>query len=148
MSAGELVLLLTSCVLALTREIPYPNPIPNPLTLTLDPQGHLGSGEYENWSLPSRDTARETVVPVSCLGSRVEPAFVAGLLVSHLKVCDKRKASCLISSGNSQAQIRGFELTHSNIYSTDDQLKCMKGQIQNYMDLHNTGPKQVKRSPE
>jgi hypothetical protein len=63
--------------------------------------------------------------------------------VSQLKVCEKGRASCLISSDTSQAQIQGFELIHSSVNFIGDLLECVKGKIQNYMDLHNTGQQQI-----
>jgi hypothetical protein len=59
--------------------------------------------------------------------------------------------SGLTSSDTSQAKTQGFELTHPNIYPTDELLGYMKGpvlHIQKYNDLYDTGQQQdIQDSP-
>jgi hypothetical protein len=51
----------------------------------------------------------------------------------------------LASSDTSQTQIQGFELSHLNIYPTDELLEYIKGlvlQDPKLQDLHDTGQQQ------
>lgn len=78
---------------------------------------------------PSPVAVPGTVGPELCLGSRVEPALIAGFASELVHKVGERKTHGLTSSYTSQSQIQGFELAHSNVSSIDDLLECMKGQV-------------------
>ena len=63
--------------------------------------------------------------PAPCLGSRVELALIAGLLVIHPWECESRRAHGLTSSDTFQAHIQAFHLSYPNIYLMDELLDSM-----------------------
>ena len=51
------------------------------------------------------------------------------MLESLIGRCECRRAVRLTYSAHTQAQIWGFELSHSNIYPVDELLECLKEQV-------------------
>lgn len=97
-------------------------------------------------SCPSPAVALRKAGPASCQGSRAEPALYAGDADERSRWCVCRRAGELNSSGNSQAQIWGFELAHLNLSSIDELLECMKVPAGStdlkLQDLHDIGQQQ------